>query len=212
MGVPGLGAGALGCESCHGTQSTYHAKCRGECSSGPGRPSIPGKLIVINQVTETEQGLADDYLSPPLSSSSHRLPPLFVFHLLPPSCSAFPRPRRGEKSCTSAIRNLTPTHAATARVCMCAALYKLHFPFYLSQFGFVDYNLACRRLRCLIKTNRAGATQEERRKKKKKKTEGVRSWKSAAPFLAAAPLVISHLKTVAYLAVQLHRSKTLAQL
>lgn len=43
---------------CHGTQSTYHAKSRIECSSGPGRPSIPGKLIVINQVTETEQGLA----------------------------------------------------------------------------------------------------------------------------------------------------------
>lgn len=56
--------GVVECESCHGTQSTYHAKCRRECSSEPGRPSIPGKLIVINQVTETEQGLADDHLFP----------------------------------------------------------------------------------------------------------------------------------------------------
>lgn len=64
VGVPGVGDGVVECESCHGTQSTYHAKCRRECSSGPGRPSIPGKLIVINQVTETEQGLADNCLSP----------------------------------------------------------------------------------------------------------------------------------------------------
>lgn len=64
VGVPEVWDGVVECESCHGTQSTYHAKCRRECSSGPGRPSIPGKLIVINQVTETEQGLADDYLSP----------------------------------------------------------------------------------------------------------------------------------------------------
>ncbi len=80
VGVPGVGVGVVECESCHGTQSTYHAKSRRECSSGPGRPSIPGKLIVINQVTETEQGLADDYLSPlPLL-----LPPP------PPPPSAFP--------------------------------------------------------------------------------------------------------------------------
>lgn len=64
VGVPGVWAGVVECESRHGTQSTYHAKCRRERSSGPGRPSIPGKLIVINQVTETEQGLADDCLSP----------------------------------------------------------------------------------------------------------------------------------------------------
>lgn len=72
------------CESCHGTQSTYHAKCRRECSSGPGRPSIPRKLIVINQVTETEQGLAGDHLSPLLLT----VPPppffslLFFLHLM----------------------------------------------------------------------------------------------------------------------------------
>ena len=75
MGVPGVGAGVVECESCHGTQSTYHAKCSRECSSGPGRPSIPGKLIVINQVTEAEQGLADDYLSPLLLLLPPSLPP-----------------------------------------------------------------------------------------------------------------------------------------
>lgn len=76
VGVPEVWDGVVECESCHGTQSTYHAKCRRECSSGPGRPSIPGKLIVINQVTETEQGLADDYLSPlPLLLP----PPLLLF-------------------------------------------------------------------------------------------------------------------------------------
>lgn len=62
VGEPESRVGVVECESCHGTQSTYHAKCRRECSSEPGRPSIPGKLIVINQVTETEQGLADDHL------------------------------------------------------------------------------------------------------------------------------------------------------
>lgn len=76
VGVPGVGAGVVECESCHGTQSTYHAKCSRECSSGPGRPSIPGKLIVINQVTEAEQGLADDYLSPLLLLLPPSLPPL----------------------------------------------------------------------------------------------------------------------------------------
>lgn len=79
VGVPGVWAGVVECESCHGTQSTYHAKCRRERSSGPGRPSIPGKLIVINQVTETEQGLANDCLSPlPLLLP----PPLLLFHHL----------------------------------------------------------------------------------------------------------------------------------
>lgn len=77
VGEPGVGEDVVECESCHGTQSTYHAKSRRECSSGPGRPSIPGKLIVINQVTETEQGLADNHLfplllllPPPLPSAS----------------------------------------------------------------------------------------------------------------------------------------------
>ena len=95
MGVPGVGAGVVECESCHGTQSTYHAKCSRECSSGPGRPSIPGKLIVINQVTEAEQGLADDYLSPlllllPPSLLLLLLPLLWFFlRLLPPSYTLF---------------------------------------------------------------------------------------------------------------------------
>lgn len=78
VGVPGVGDGVVECESCHGTQSTYHAKCRRECSSGPGRPSIPGKLIVINQVTESEQGLANDYLSALLLL----LPPPLLFSLV----------------------------------------------------------------------------------------------------------------------------------
>lgn len=93
-------------ESCHGTQSTYHAKCRRECSSGPGRPSISGKLIVINQVTETEQGLADDHLSPLLLL----LPPLpfpFVFFLHLILCFLMWFPSRLKIKCQSGIKNKT---------------------------------------------------------------------------------------------------------
>ena len=82
LGASGVGDGVVEGESCHGTQSTYHAKCRRECSSGPGRPSIPGKLIVINQVTETEQGLADDHLSPLLLLLPPPPPPLLLFFLV----------------------------------------------------------------------------------------------------------------------------------
>lgn len=78
--MSGFGDDVLEYESRHGTQSTYHAQCGGVgagCSSGPGRLSIPGKLIVIKQVTETEQGLADNHLSPLFPSSSSSI--LFCF-------------------------------------------------------------------------------------------------------------------------------------
>lgn len=98
----GDGDGVVECESCHGTQSTYHAKRRRECSSGPGRPSIPGKLIVINQVTEAEQGLADDYLSPLLLL----LPPL-PFPSSSILCFLMQFSSRLRNKCQKAIKNKT---------------------------------------------------------------------------------------------------------
>lgn len=201
------GGGARGLGWCggvshyHGTQSTYHAKCRRECSSGPGRPSIPGKLIVINQVTETEQGLADDYLFPLLLLLPPLPPPLvFFLHLILfflKQFSSWLKYKMLVSNLKMTLWDLITQPKVWGVSDLLIQPHKHLFTcWYLFFFGFVilgglelvSYPLWPFVVH-LMKTNL------------KRNTVG-------KPLLKIfSCTIISHLKTVAYLAVQLHHSK-----